>query len=178
MPALANIRQEAYAQALAKGEKQAQAYVAAGYKLDRSSATKLAKHPDVVRRVAEIVEARLKTEEEARQKAVKKLALTEEWIIERFMYLAERCLRGQPELDRNGVQTGRFIGKPDSNGAARALESLAKIKGMFIDRHEFGAPGAFSAMTDEELAAKIAKDGARLGIPPKALEAMISGTRH
>lgn len=173
MPALPNIRQEAYAQKLAKGEKQSEAYVAAGYKYDRGSPAKLAKHPDIRRRVAEIVAAREQADEKAREKAVKKLALTEEWIVERLMYNAERCLRGQPILDKNGVQIpGQYSGKPDSMGANKALELLGKYKGMFIDRHEFGQPGAFAAMTDEELNAKIADMGAKLGIPPKALAVM------
>jgi hypothetical protein len=179
MPALPNPRQERYAQLLAKGTKQIEAYVQAGYSRKTSSASQLASDPRVAARVTELqIEVR-RTEEEARQKAVKKLALTEEWIVERLMYNAERCLRGQPILDKNGVQIpGQYTGKPDSMGANKALELLGKYKGMFIDRHEFGAPGAFAAMTDEELSAKIEDMGSKLGIPPKALQAMVSGTKH
>lgn len=175
MPALPNIRQEAFAQAIAKGGKQSESYVAAGYKHSTSAASALAKHPDVMRRVREIVRTKQQIAERAKEKAIAKVALTEEWVLERLMYLAERCLRGQPELDKNGVQTGRFIGKPDSAGANKALELLGKHKAMFIDRHEFGAPGAFAALSDDELSAKITDMGTRLGIAPKALQAV---TKH
>lgn len=179
MPTLPNIRREAYAQALAKGTKQINAYRAAGYTGDTAASSKLASNPEVVTRVREIVEQKQRIAAKGEQKAILKVALTEEWILERLMYLAERCLRGQPELDKNGVQTGRFIGRPDSSGANKALELLGKHKAMFIDRHEFGQPGAFASLSDDELTAKIADMGSQLGIPPKALQAMVGGqTKH
>ena len=62
--------------------------------------------------------------------------------------------------------------------AKAALELLGKTKGMFIDRHEFGGPGAFAAMTDAELGQEIARLGAEIGISPKALAVMQSETKH
>jgi phage terminase small subunit len=179
MPALTNPRRETYAQLVAAGSQKIEAFKKAGYRPDRSAASKMAQEPEVAKRIAEIVADRHAIARKATEKAVERAAVTEEWIITRLKYNAEAALRGQPELDKDGVQTGRFVGKPDRAAANRALELLGKTKGMFIDRHEFGAPGAFAAMSDDELSAKIADMGAQLGIPPKALQAVAGGpTKH
>jgi phage terminase small subunit len=54
MPVLANPKHELFAQELAKGRTQVQAYEKAGYKPSDSNSTKLAGRPEVQARVAEI----------------------------------------------------------------------------------------------------------------------------
>jgi phage terminase small subunit len=54
MPALKNARHERYAQELAKGLSQADAYVQAGYRPSRSAAARLAADVNICERVAEI----------------------------------------------------------------------------------------------------------------------------
>jgi phage terminase small subunit len=54
MPALPNFRQEAFAQARAKGERLEDAYEDAGYTPARGNASRLAARPEVADRIAEI----------------------------------------------------------------------------------------------------------------------------
>lgn len=56
MPTLNNIRHERFAQELAKGKGQTEAYVAAGYKENRSAASRLAEDVNVCERVRELQE--------------------------------------------------------------------------------------------------------------------------
>ena len=56
MAALANARHERFAQELAKGHSQADAYVSAGYKHSRSAAARLAADVNICARVSEIQE--------------------------------------------------------------------------------------------------------------------------
>ncbi len=54
MPVLKNARHEAFAQALAKGKTATEAYAAAGYKGDRTAASRLSTNVNVTKRVGEI----------------------------------------------------------------------------------------------------------------------------
>jgi hypothetical protein len=54
MPALPNARHERFAQELAKGRSQTEAYVNAGYKHSRSASTRLAADVSICERVADI----------------------------------------------------------------------------------------------------------------------------
>ncbi len=56
MPVLSNPRHESFAQALAKGKSAAEAYKAAGYKGDRTAASRLSTNVNVQRRVTELKE--------------------------------------------------------------------------------------------------------------------------
>lgn len=56
MPALKNARHERFAQGLAKGLSTSEAYVAAGYKENRSCASRLATNANIQRRVEELSE--------------------------------------------------------------------------------------------------------------------------
>jgi phage terminase small subunit len=56
MPVLPNPRHESFAQALAKGKSAAEAYVAAGYKDNRSAASRLSTNVNVAARVAVLSE--------------------------------------------------------------------------------------------------------------------------
>jgi phage terminase small subunit len=54
MPPIPNTRHEAFAQALAKGKSAAEAYTEAGYKGDRTAASRLSTNVNVKARVAEL----------------------------------------------------------------------------------------------------------------------------
>ncbi len=58
MPALANPRREAFAQALASGATRRNAMLTAGYRYDRGNAYALAGQPDITERVAELLSAK------------------------------------------------------------------------------------------------------------------------
>ena len=55
-----------------------------------------------------------------------------QWIIERFVTVAERCLQIEPVYDRKGRPIGQFKFEP--NAALKALEMLGKTMAMFHDR--------------------------------------------
>lgn len=54
MPVLKNARHEKFAQSLAKGKSATDAYTGAGYKGDRTAASRLSSNVNIVQRVAEI----------------------------------------------------------------------------------------------------------------------------
>lgn len=163
MPALLNPKWETACQALARGETKADAYRSAGFKYIGATATKFFQRPNIAARVAEIVAEKAADAGKAREMGVQKAGLTEQWIIERIMWLTERSLRGQPVLDENGVQTGKFSGKPDGATAARMLELASRIKGLLINRHEIGQPGDFERMDDQDLDKSLEKMARELG---------------
>jgi hypothetical protein len=133
-------------------------------------------------RVHEITTERIAVERRSTELAVKKAGLTKEWVIQRLMWLAERSLRGKPVMDVNGKHTGEFTGRPDGPTAVRSLELLGRDIGMFVDRHEFGEPGQFARMTDEELEVSLATQVRALGLPEEAINLLLSnrtdGTKH
>ena len=173
MPILANPKHEVVAQALARGLLIKDAYSSGGFKYNKASATLFCQRPEIRARVKEIQLARMKTEFDASENAAKALGIDKKWVLQRLQYSAERALRGQPILDANGVQTGRFTGRPDGNAANQALKLIGMELGMFIERHEIGGPGDFSRLTDEELAKRALEDASALGLPAEATEALL-----
>lgn len=175
MPVLKNYRYEVAAQAYALGKTKADAYREAGFKYSGTGATKLFQREEVVARVKELAIQRVEAEAKGLQIAAEKVGVSKEWVLQRLKYNAERCLRGQPILDKDGKQTGQFTGIPQGGAANRALELIGRELGMFIQRHEIGEPGEFDRMSTEELEVEASKLAVALGIspPPKA-----SKTKH
>ena len=179
MPVLPKPRDEKLAQNLARGDMTIRAaFTGAGFSYDPSRATKHCQQPHIQARVLELRETRAKKtmemEVETSAAVAKKLGITKEAIIQRLWYNAERCLRGQPLLDANGVQTGKFSGRPDAAGAAQSLRLVGmECFGMFVERQEIGGPGDFSRLTDEELTKRALDDAAALGLPAEATEALL-----
>ena len=69
MPALANCRHEAFAQALTRGSSAAAAYVEAGYKPNRHNAAALARKQHISTRVNELQEEQLAIHQQAAAQA-------------------------------------------------------------------------------------------------------------
>lgn len=69
---------------------------------------------------------------EAQQQRSEKLSLSAEWVLERFKLISDRCIQGEPVLDREGNFTGEW--KFDSSGANKATEMIGKHLGMFTDK--------------------------------------------
>lgn len=170
MPALKNRKHEHFAQLIYEGNSQTKAYGLAGFSPHGSHASTLANSPSVKARVAELFEHRRETERKANERAVSKLALSKEWILERLMWNAERALRGKPLVDRNGIQTGQFTGKPEGSVANRALELLGNHLGMWIHRVEEGQPGDFARLPDDKLDAEIDAMAQELGFKRSDLQ--------
>ena len=118
MPVLANSRWERFAQELAQGKSQTEAYVAAGYKGDRTVASHLATKRNIVERVHELKSA-----------TAARAAVTRESIL--------RELEEDRALARKLNQTA---------AAVSATMGKAKVAGIVVDRKEVGAPGEFEAI--------------------------------
>lgn len=157
MPVLRNNRQELFAQALAAGKLQQEAYVIAGYSPHVSNPSKLAKHPLVSARLAEILSARAELERAATEKAAESLSIDKAWIMARLKENAERAMQAEQARDHDGNPIGDF--KYEGAVANRALELLGKELGMFIDRKEVKRVNEFDRLSDEDLARIAAGDG-------------------
>lgn len=108
MPVLKNPKHEAFAQAIAEGKPQLEAYIQAGYKASEPHASRLASDGKVATRVAEILHrAAARTE-------ITIASLTE-------MLLEDR---------QSARAAGQFA------AAVSADEKIGKLYGLFIDRAE------------------------------------------
>ena len=108
MPALANPRHERFAQELAKGKSQSEAYQSAGYEPSEPNASRLTRNDKVRARVAEL-----------QARAVENVLLSREWVLEQLVDNATKA-----------KQAGDF------GPSNQALNLLGKELGMFIERTE------------------------------------------
>ena len=109
MPALPNPRHERFAQELAKGLGQTEAYVAAGYKENRSAASRLADDVNVCERVSEIQE-----------RGAIRAEITVAGLTEELQSLAAMAKDMESE---SGVQAARAC-----------LMDAAKLNGLVVDK--------------------------------------------
>lgn len=124
MPALKNARHEKFAQELAKGKSQVDAYAAAGFKPNRSHAARLVANGNISARV-----------EELKEKAAEKAVITIESLTDRLLKIAEK---GENKEDA-----------PMLSVARASLMDAAKLNGLIIDRSKMGFD--LSGLTEEEL---------------------------
>jgi len=133
MAVLKNARHEAFAQALAKGKTQEEAYQIAGYKPNRSHASRLVSKGNVAARVAEL-QGRL----------AKKVEVTLE------------SLYGELEEAR-----ALAVKEKQTSAAVSATMGKAKLAGLIVDKHKLSgtlqvitvSAKQLDALTDDELSA-------------------------
>lgn len=111
MPVLENPKHERFAQELAKGKTQAEAYKEAGYIGDETAACRLSRNVKVTSRVAEIQE-----------RAAIRAEITVASITERLMRLADK---GEALSEAAGLSVAR----------AAAMDA-AKLNGLVVDKAE------------------------------------------
>jgi phage terminase small subunit len=157
MPPLHNPRHEIFAQELAKGKSQGEAYALAGFKPSEQHACRLAKHGKVAARVSELHEA-----------AAKRTGASIESVIAELLCIAEADIGEAVEwngetvtvLDSKSLPQGvrRAISevRKTRDGVAikfhsktSALEMLGRYLGMFRDRVEHSGPGGGPIETRE-----------------------------
>lgn len=165
MAILENSRHEKFAQEIAKGTGQRDAYKAAGYSAANASAadasaSRLLSQDKIRARVQEL-----------KSRAADEVIVTKSWIIQKLVENLERALQAKPVLDAKGNPTGDYTYQ--GSVANRALELLGKERGMFIDKKEIGRPGEFDAMSDSDLDAFIQQEAAELLATTKR-----SATKH
>jgi hypothetical protein len=129
VPVLKNPKRERFAQELAKGKSQIDAYETAGYRPDSGAAARLSGIISVRARVAELQAA----------KADRVVELT---AIDRATVLNELAKIAMAGLDHENVRVA------DKRGA---LMDYARIEGWVVERTEHGSPGDFDRMSDDEL---------------------------
>jgi phage terminase small subunit len=117
-------RHEKFAQELAKGAAQIEAYEAAGYKPDRGAATRLSAKVSVSARV-----------EELKERAAERCVVTVEGITQRLLNIAKK---GEDAKDA-----------PLLSVARASLMDAAKLNGLVIDRSKVGFD--FSGLSEEDL---------------------------
>lgn len=101
MPALENPKHEAYAQLLSRGIPQRKAYVQAGYTDNKGAASRIANHPKVIDRVAEIKgehergirEIVRHSNIEDATRSLEEMGLTLAWCAEQFKSIYEEALK-------------------------------------------------------------------------------------
>lgn len=160
MPILKNAKWERFAQGLAAGKSQEQAYVDAGYSPRGASgaATKLCKsNASISERRDEILQGMQAKAEAIVAKAIEKSGIDQAWVLNNLQEVAERCMQSRPVLDRRGKPI--FVETPSGEvlpayvfnamGANKALELIGKELQMFVERVEVGSPGDFIARVPE-----------------------------
>jgi len=162
MPILTNPKHELFAQNVAAGMNATDAYKNSGYNGTTSSAChvasgRLKSRPEVQERVRELLGAREVVAVKATARAVERVALSKEFVLEALITNVRKSLQMEPVLDKNGAEIYRYEGSV----ANRALELLGRELGMFIDRKEIGTPGEFANLDANSVKLLIAQ---RLGL--------------
>lgn len=121
---LKNARHEKFAQELAKGKSQVQAYADAGYKPDDGASARLSGNVRVQERLDEL-----------KSLAAKRTVVTVENITQRLLKIAEK---GEGAADA-----------PLLSVARASLMDAAKLNGLIVDRAKVGLD--LSGATEEEL---------------------------
>ena len=139
MPVLKNARHEAFAQALAKGMTATDAYAEAGYKGDRTAASRLSTNVNVGQRVSEIKN---------------RVAEKAEWTA------ADRLSALKSIFDREAEKDARV--------AISAIAEANKMQGSYapVKREHSGPNGGpieYANLTEEEIDARIAALAAGAG---------------
>ena len=132
MPILTNPRHEKFAQLLAQGRTEYEAYELCHYKPHRGNPCKLA------RKVADRVE-------EITREAARRTVINKEYLIEK-----------SEELRAWGMEIDQLA------AAGTAIRELGVLTGHRVERAEIGGPGEFDHLTDDELLAAIRERWARL----------------
>lgn len=131
MPAIQNAKHERFAQSLAKGKSQADAYAAAGYSPSEQNANRLTKNDKVQARVAELQD--------------------------RGAIRAEITLEGL--IREAGEIQEAAKGDKQYSAATAALTAKAKLAGLWVDKNENTNRNVDpTRITDAELAAVVEAD--------------------
>jgi hypothetical protein len=135
MPVLKNPKHEHFAQALAKGMTQEAAYIAAGYRPNKSAASRLAENVNLCERVAELQQA----------------------VAERSIWDAARIVDNLARYAEKGEQLNEAAGL---SVARASMMDVAKLLGLVVDKKENAGPngGPMELITKIELVA-VAPDG-------------------
>lgn len=112
MPVLSNVKWERFAQLVASGQlSDLDAYERAGYRRNRSAASRLSGNVNIRERVSEL-----------QAEVVERAIVDQTWVLEQLVKIAKNTQETKP-----GVAT-------------KALELIGKSFGMFVERHRHDFP--------------------------------------
>lgn len=133
MPVLTNPRWERFAQELAKGKSQAEAYETAGYEQNRGNATRLKANESVLKRVAEL----------------------QSRTAERAVVTAESLIAEAEEIRKAAFTAGVYA------AAIAAVKEKGVLAGVRVEKSERKSVNDARKLSDDELDAAIADALAR-----------------
>jgi phage terminase small subunit len=137
MTILKNPKHELFAQELAKGATATDAYASAGYRGDRTAASRLSTNVNIQGRVAEL-----------QGKAADAAVVSLQWVLERLVENVNRAMQAVAVTDGEENPIGEY--QYQGSVANRALELLGKELGMFVDRKEITRTRRFVARVPEK----------------------------
>lgn len=126
MPALSNVKHERFAQELAKGKTQTEAYEVAGYAHSEPNASRLTRHDKVQARVSELQE-----------RAAVRTEITVAGITERLLAIATKA-EGKDDAPMLSV-------------ARASLMDAAKLNGLIVDKVEAKTTNRTALISDRPL---------------------------
>ena len=129
MPPLPNPKQELFCQERAKGKTQVESYKIAGYAPDDGHASRLAGNGRIVSRIEQILEETIPDVKYDRE-AVNQIYTS-------LLIAAKKA---------NKIETAKNI-----------ADSISRVNGLIITRHETGKAGEFESLSDQELLELIAE---------------------
>lgn len=87
------------------------------------------------------------TIQKAMDERAKRTEITADYVLQGLKTVADRCMKGEPIIDREGNETGEW--RFDSGGANRALELLGKHLKLFTDKVEHSGTVTFEQMLEQ-----------------------------
>jgi hypothetical protein len=129
MPPLPNPRHERFVQGLVEGKPKVKAYEDAGYSPDRGNAVRLTTNDSILERYAELFDETIPS----------------------IVWDRENVNRQYTELLLKLKRANKL------EAASRVVDSLARVNGLIISRHETGKAGEFESLSDQELLELIAE---------------------
>ena len=143
-----NKRNEIFCEEYCADHNGARAYQAAGYKVKNAdvaatAASRLLKRAEVRERIAQL-------EADAANRA----GVTADWLVKQLRAVAEQSMAAVPVMEwsaaeRRLVKTGEY--RFDSAGANKALETLAKMRGMLTEKRDMSVDADVRMVLDGEL---------------------------
>jgi phage terminase small subunit len=151
MAILENQRWELFAQGLAKGLTQGEAYVQAGYRRSPSAPSRLFENVRIKQRVQELI---------GRQAV--EIIINKQYVTEALVDNLEKALGRRPvKIGSNGEEKDVFVYRGDV--ANNALKMIGAELQMFVERKEIAhIVGEFDKMSDAELVQVLAKEAQAL----------------
>jgi tRNA A37 N6-isopentenylltransferase MiaA len=119
----------------------------------RANPSRLAKKPEIISRVTELLRERDIENRKSVALAADRATVSKTWILTMLRENVERAMAVKPVLDKDGNPTGEY----QYNGfvANKALELLGREIGMFVERHELTLAQRLTEMPEDQRAAEM-----------------------